>query len=98
MPWDRLARSQRSAVRVSVAVLALALGLTLAGSQATASTSTLAVSPSTVGNGANLTFSYSLIRIIEVRFGVMEPNISAWRRQTVGDFTSALNFSGRPSP
>ena len=60
MPWDRLlARSQRSAVRVSVAVLALALGLTLAGSQATASTSTLAVSPSTVGNGANLTFGYS---------------------------------------
>ena len=54
MPRDRLARSQRSAVRVSVTVLALALGLTLAGSQATASTSTLAVSPSTVGNGANL--------------------------------------------
>ena len=54
-----LARSKRSAVRVSVAVLALALGLALAGSQATASTSTLAVSPSTVGNGANLTFSYS---------------------------------------
>ncbi len=60
MPRDRLlARSQRSAVRVSVTVLALALGLTLAGSQATASTSTLAVSPSTVGNGANLTSSYS---------------------------------------
>jgi phospholipase C len=36
----------------------------------------------------------SLIRIIETRFGVMEPNISAWRRQTCGDFTRALRFSG----
>jgi phospholipase C len=39
----------------------------------------------------------SLIRIIEARFGVTEPNISAYRRQTCGDFTSALNFSGRPA-
>jgi phospholipase C len=34
----------------------------------------------------------SLIRIIEKRFVVPEPNISAWRRQTCGDFTSALSF------
>jgi phospholipase C len=39
----------------------------------------------------------SLIRIIEARFGVKEPNISAWRRQTCGDFTQALRFSGRPA-
>ena len=32
----------------------------------------------------------SLIRIIERRFGVIEPNISAWRRQTMGDFTSVF--------
>jgi phospholipase C len=32
----------------------------------------------------------SLIRVIEKRFGVMEPNISAWRRRTCGDFTGAL--------
>jgi phospholipase C len=37
----------------------------------------------------------SLIRIIETRFGVREPNISAWRRATCGDFTQALRFSGR---
>jgi len=37
----------------------------------------------------------SLIRIIETRFGVREPNISAWRRATCGDFTQALKFSGR---
>jgi phospholipase C len=36
----------------------------------------------------------SLIRIIEKRFGVIEPNISAWRRRTCGDFTTALSFSG----
>jgi len=36
----------------------------------------------------------SLIRIIEKRFGVPEPNISAFRRRVCGDFTSALRFSG----
>jgi len=39
----------------------------------------------------------SLIRIIEKRFGVPEPNISAFRRGTCGDFTSALRFSGPPA-
>jgi phospholipase C len=34
----------------------------------------------------------SLIRVIEKRFGVTEPNISAWRRRTCGDFTGALRF------
>ena len=36
----------------------------------------------------------SLIRVIEKRFGVPEPNISAFRRRICGDFTSALRFSG----
>jgi phospholipase C len=36
----------------------------------------------------------SLIRLIEKRFGVTEPNISAWRRRTCGDLTSALRFPG----
>ena len=35
----------------------------------------------------------SLIRLIEARFGVREPNISAWRRQTCGDLTSVFRFS-----
>jgi phospholipase C len=34
----------------------------------------------------------SLIRIVERVFGVAEPNISAWRRQTCSDFTGALRF------
>ncbi|WP_310446664.1 phosphocholine-specific phospholipase C [Thiobacillus sp.] len=34
----------------------------------------------------------SVIRFIEARFGVMEPNISAWRRAVCGDLTSAFNF------
>jgi phospholipase C len=39
----------------------------------------------------------SLIRLIERRFGVREPNISDFRRRTCGDFTSALRFSGPPA-
>jgi len=34
----------------------------------------------------------SLIRFLEARFGVMEPNISPWRRAVLGDLTSAFNF------
>ncbi|MBI3380658.1 MAG: phospholipase C, phosphocholine-specific [Aquabacterium sp.] len=34
----------------------------------------------------------SIIRFLEARFGVMEPNISAWRRAVAGDLTSTLNF------
>jgi phospholipase C len=39
----------------------------------------------------------SLIRVIEKRFGVPEPNITAFRCRTCGDFTSALRFSGPPA-
>ena len=35
----------------------------------------------------------SVIRFIEARFGVKEPNISAWRRAVCGDLTSAFNFA-----
>ncbi|MBM3117421.1 phosphocholine-specific phospholipase C [Jeongeupia naejangsanensis] len=34
----------------------------------------------------------SVIRFLEQRFGVFEPNISAWRRAVCGDLTSAFNF------
>jgi phospholipase C len=34
----------------------------------------------------------SLIRFIEQRHGVVEPNITPWRRAVVGDLTSAFNF------
>ena len=34
----------------------------------------------------------SVIRFVEARFGVMEPNISPWRRAVCGDLTSAFNF------
>ena len=40
----------------------------------------------------------SLIRFIEARFGVREPNISAYRRRTCGDFTSAFRFGDGPAP
>ncbi|HKF50378.1 MAG TPA: alkaline phosphatase family protein [Terracidiphilus sp.] len=35
----------------------------------------------------------SVLRFLETRFGAEVPNLSAWRRQTVGDMTSAFNFT-----
>ncbi|WP_206784955.1 phosphocholine-specific phospholipase C [Amycolatopsis sp. MtRt-6] len=35
----------------------------------------------------------SIIRFVERRFGVREPNISAWRRSVCGDLTSAFDFA-----
>jgi phospholipase C len=34
----------------------------------------------------------SVLRFLEARFGAEVPNLSAWRRSTVGDLTSAFNF------
>jgi len=49
--------------------------------------------------GANVcrrTFDHtSLLQFVERRFGVHEPNISAWRRKTCGDLTAAFDF-GHP--
>ena len=35
----------------------------------------------------------SVIRFLEARFGVMEPNITPWRRAVAGDLTSAFDFN-----
>jgi phospholipase C len=35
----------------------------------------------------------SVLRFLETRFGAEVPNLSAWRRATVGDLTSAFNFN-----
>ncbi len=35
----------------------------------------------------------SVLRFLEKRFGAEVPNLSAWRRVTVGDLTSAFNFT-----
>ncbi|GIG56888.1 non-hemolytic phospholipase C [Longispora fulva] len=35
----------------------------------------------------------SVLRFLEKRFGVAEPNISAWRRSVTGDLTSAFDFA-----
>lgn len=34
----------------------------------------------------------SVLRFLETRFGAEVPNLSAWRRATVGDLTTAFNF------
>ena len=39
----------------------------------------------------------SMLRFLETRFGILETNISAWRRQTCGDLTSTLSLR-RPAP
>ena len=55
----------------------------------------LIVSPwSTGGWVCSETFDHtSLIRFIEARFGVDEPNITPWRRAVCGDLTSAFDFT-----
>ena len=40
----------------------------------------------------------SVLRFLETRFDIPEPNISAWRRSVCGDLTSAFDFSGTPEP
>ena len=40
----------------------------------------------------------SVIRFLEKRFGVMEPNISPWRRAVCGDLTAAFNFRTPNAP
>ena len=58
----------------------------------------IVVSPWTAGGYVNSdVFDHtSLIRLIEARFGVREPNISSWRRRTCGDLTSVFRFSASP--
>ncbi|WAL68890.1 phospholipase C, phosphocholine-specific [Amycolatopsis cynarae] len=55
----------------------------------------LVVSPWSKGGWVcSETFDHtSVIRFIEQRFGVAEPNISPWRRSVCGDLTSAFDFA-----
>jgi phospholipase C len=54
----------------------------------------IVVSPWTKGGFVNSqTFDHtSVIQFLEARFGVREPNISAWRRTVCGDLTSVFDF------
>jgi phospholipase C len=55
----------------------------------------LIVSPWTKGGFVNsqLFDHTSVIRFLEARFGITEPNITPWRRTVCGDLTSAFDFS-----
>jgi phospholipase C len=55
---------------------------------------TLLISPFTRGGfvSSDLFDHTSILRFLETRFGAEVPNLSAWRRFTAGDLTSALNF------
>lgn len=46
---------------------------------------------------ASQTFDHtSQLRLLERRFGVDVPNLTAWRRTVTGDMTSAFNFGAKP--
>lgn len=59
---------------------------------------TMLISPFTRGGYVcSETFDHtSILRFLETRFGVEVPNLTAWRRQTCGDLTAALNMAGTP--
>jgi phospholipase C len=59
----------------------------------------LVVSPWSKGGFVNSqVFDHtSVIRFLEQRFGVQEPNISPWRRAVCGDLTSAFDFRASDS-
>lgn len=58
----------------------------------------LVVSPwSRGGFVCSETFDHtSVLRLIETRFGVEVPNLSAWRRSVTGDLTAAFDFAREP--
>ncbi len=58
-------------------------------------TPTILVSPWTRGGFvcSELFDHTSVLQFVEKRFGVHEPNISAWRRSVCGDLTSAFDFT-----
>ncbi|HVW73327.1 MAG TPA: phospholipase C, phosphocholine-specific [Rhizomicrobium sp.] len=55
----------------------------------------LAISPWSKGGFVNsqLFDHTSVIRFLEKRFGILEPNITPWRRAVCGDLTTAFDFS-----
>jgi phospholipase C len=58
----------------------------------------LVISPySRGGFVCSQTFDHtSVLRLLEKRFGVEVPNLTAWRRATCGDLTSAFDFNAPP--
>jgi phospholipase C len=60
---------------------------------------TIIVSPWTTGGFvcSDVFDHTSLIQFIEARFGVTNSNISAWRRQTTGNLTTAFQFTNGPT-
>ena len=58
----------------------------------------LVISPFTAGGYkySGVLDHTSTLRLIEKRFGVTVPNLTAWRRSVTGDFTGALNLVSPP--
>jgi phospholipase C len=59
----------------------------------------IVISPWTVGGFVNSeVFDHtSVLRFLEARFGIAEPNISPWRRTVAGDLTSVFDFTRNQS-
>lgn len=60
----------------------------------------LVISPWTAGGWvcSEVSDHTSTLRFLETRFGVHEPNITAWRRSVCGDLTAALRMRARSTP
>ncbi|WP_410209577.1 phosphocholine-specific phospholipase C [Aquirhabdus sp.] len=60
----------------------------------------LAISPWSKGGkvSAEVFDHTSVLRFLEKRFGVIESNISPWRRAVCGDLTSLFDFTGQGNP
>jgi phospholipase C len=88
VPLDGEAKSYDATERLSPGTHPIGLGIR---------TPTVIVSPWTRGGHvcSELFDHTSVLRFVEKRFGVREPNISAWRRSVCGDLTSAFDFTGR---
>jgi len=58
----------------------------------------LIISPFTSGGyvSSDVFDHTSMLRFVETRFGVTVPNLTTWRRDVVGDMTSAFNFGTAP--
>ena len=39
----------------------------------------------------------SVIQLLELKYGIRCPNLSSWRRETVGNLVQAINFAAHPS-
>ncbi|MFL6061863.1 MAG: phospholipase C [Marmoricola sp.] len=91
-PGEYVTKAPLSSVKSSAGIAGpIGLGFRVPG---------MVISPySRGGLVAGDTFDHtSQLRLVETRYGVEVPNLSAWRRATVGDMTTAFDFASAVDP